>query len=76
MGWSNRLRRIISGAHSSTGGWAEQTEYYRKTVSVEIVVETHEVILKASVDTISDSALVERRHAVVRSGLDPESEIK
>jgi len=45
MGLGDRLRRLISGAHSSTGARVEQSEYSRRTVrSVEVTVETDEVI--------------------------------
>ena len=63
MRWVKKLRRLISGADSNTGERAGQSEYSRKTVrSVEITVETDEIILWQTTNTgFSDATPAERR---------------
>src|SRR5262249_31227516 len=50
--WSDRLRWLISRAHSSIGLHAEQSERKTKTArTIEITVETDEVVLERTANT-------------------------
>ncbi len=62
MRWLSRLQQLISGADSNTATRVEQSEYSRRTVrSVEVTVETDEVILQQTGGVgLSDSAPAER----------------